>query len=108
MRPYLAHALAACLPLQLARGIQNKALEAMAMELPVLATSDALVGILSYPGLLSRVADDVPAMVESAVEILSQPREFDHAGRSCVLEHYNWDTNLKRMESYLEEKGDVN
>ena len=31
VRPYLAHALAACLPLQLARGIQNKALEAMAM-----------------------------------------------------------------------------
>ncbi len=38
VRPYLSHALAACLPLQLARGIQNKALEAMSMTLPVLAT----------------------------------------------------------------------
>ena len=50
VRPYLSHALAACLPLQLARGIQNKALEAMAMTLPVLATPDALVGIVDLPG----------------------------------------------------------
>ena len=101
VRPYLAHALAACLPLQLARGIQNKALEAMAMELPVLATSDALAGILDHPGAQSIVADDAPAMVRSAVDILSRPRQTNAAGRSCVLQHYNWDTNLKRMESFL-------
>lgn len=103
VRPYLAHALAACLPLQLARGIQNKALEAMAMELPVLATSDALVGILDAPGVLAHVADDPQAMIDSAVAILSQPRQYNTAGRECVLQHYNWDTNLKRMESYLEQ-----
>ncbi len=105
VRPYLAHALAACLPLQLARGIQNKALEAMAMELPVLATKGALVGILDYPNVNAHVADTPLEMIEQALAILSQPRQYNGAGRECVLEHYNWDTNLKRMESFLTRDG---
>jgi len=101
VRPYLAHALAACLPLQLARGIQNKALEAMAMQLPVLATSDALLGIVEYPDVLSYVANDPASMASAAVDILTGPRQTNLAGRECVLKHYNWDTNLKQMETYL-------
>lgn len=101
VRPYLAHALAACLPLQLARGIQNKALEAMAMELPVLATADALVGIIEHPGVLNVVADTPADMLEQAGRILREPRQRNSAGRDCVLTHYNWDTNLRQMESYL-------
>lgn len=106
VRPYLSHALAACLPLQLARGIQNKALEAMSMTLPVLATQDALVGIVEYPGVLSFVADDAKKMTEAALELLSSPRQSDNAGRDCVLKHYNWDTNLKRMEVFLLSDGE--
>lgn len=101
VRPYLHHALAACLPLQLARGIQNKALEAMSMTLPVLATQDALVGIVDYPGVLATVANDADAMIAAAVALLAQPRQVNTAGRACVLEHYNWDTNLRRMERFL-------
>ena len=101
VRPYLHYALAACLPLQIARGIQNKALEAMSMTLPVLATRDALVGIVDYPGVLSTVADDANAMVTAALALLAQPRQMNTAGRACVLEHYNWDTNLRRMEGFL-------
>ncbi|MBK6508973.1 MAG: TIGR03087 family PEP-CTERM/XrtA system glycosyltransferase [Haliea sp.] len=101
VRPYLHHALAACLPLQLARGIQNKALEAMSMTLPVLATEDALVGIVDYPGVLATVANDADAMISAAVVLLAVPRQANTAGRACVLEHYNWDTNLRRMERFL-------
>lgn len=101
VRPYLSHALAACLPLQMARGIQNKALEAMSMALPVLATSHALLGILSPPGALSFVADTAEEMTRMALDILTQPRQINSTGRACVLEHYNWDTNLKKMEASL-------
>lgn len=101
VRPYLAHALAACLPLQLARGIQNKALEAMAMTLPVIATREALVGIIDYPGVASSVASSAEEMASAALEVLAAPRQVNSAGRACVLEHYNWDTNLRRMESFL-------
>ena len=106
VRPYLSHAMAACLPLQLARGIQNKVLEAMAMTLPVLATENALVGIIDHPGVLSYVANNADDMSRLALEILSRPRQVNSAGRACVLENYNWDTNLKQMETFLlSEKG---
>jgi sugar transferase (PEP-CTERM/EpsH1 system associated) len=101
VRPYLHYAHAACLPLQIARGIQNKALEAMSMKLPVLATQDALTGIVDYPGVLSVVANDPAAMTSAALALLAQPRQMNTAGRECVLEHYNWDTNLRRMEEFL-------
>jgi glycosyltransferase involved in cell wall biosynthesis len=107
VRPYLSHALAACLPLQLARGIQNKALEAMSMTLPVLATQDALLGIVDFPGVLSIVANDGKAMAASALALLARPRQTNSAGRACVLEHYNWDTNLRRMEAFLISNGGV-
>jgi sugar transferase (PEP-CTERM/EpsH1 system associated) len=45
VRPYLQHAVAAVAPMRIARGLQNKVLEAIAMGLPVLASSDAIVGI---------------------------------------------------------------
>jgi len=101
VRPYLAHALAACLPLQLARGIQNKALEAMAMTLPIIATADALVGIIDFPEVLCRVANNAEEMTAAVLEVLAAPRQINSAGRACVLQHYNWDTNLRKMESYL-------
>ena len=50
MRPYLAHAAAAVAPLRLARGVQNKILEAMASRVPVVATPSALEGIAATPG----------------------------------------------------------
>jgi sugar transferase (PEP-CTERM/EpsH1 system associated) len=46
IRPYLAYAAAVVAPLQIARGIQNKVLEAMAMARPVVVTPQAAEGIL--------------------------------------------------------------
>lgn len=53
VRPYLAHAQVAVAPLRIARGVQNKVLEAMAMAKPVVATSAALDGITVDPQNLS-------------------------------------------------------
>jgi len=107
VRPYIAHAHGACLPLQIARGIQNKALEAMAMGLPVIATRDALVGIKDYPGALTYIADTPEQMIAAGRELLAKPRQLNEAGRACVLEHYNWDTNLRSLERYLLDQGEV-
>ena len=49
VRPYLAHASLAVAPLRIARGIQNKVLEAMAMEKIVIASPQAMEGIMRYP-----------------------------------------------------------
>ena len=102
VRPYIAHSALTVVPLRLARGIQNKVLEAMAMERPILATSNALQGIVSFPDFTPLVADDEKTLAEGAIAILSGAiKQDEKAGRVCVLEHYNWDTNLRRIELLL-------
>jgi sugar transferase (PEP-CTERM/EpsH1 system associated) len=102
VRPYLAHAHAAALPLRIARGIQNKVLESMAMQLPVLATPEAMIGIQDYPGFSPVVSEQPVVLAEAAIRLLRGERMPDEAGRACVLERYNWDANLQRIARLLE------
>ncbi len=105
VRPYLAHAHAAVAPLRIAQGVQNKVLEAMAMARPVVATSKALEGIQSCPGMESWRCDQPKAMARQVLAWLLDREEADLAGalgRECVLQHYNWEQNLQRVGSLLE------
>jgi sugar transferase (PEP-CTERM/EpsH1 system associated) len=101
VRPYLQHAWAACLPLRTARGIQNKVLEAMAMEKPVIASPQALTGIDDAPGFSPLVADSAAGLVEAATGLLRGDPRREPAARAFVREHFNWDTNLRRFEALL-------
>ncbi|MCB1923688.1 MAG: TIGR03087 family PEP-CTERM/XrtA system glycosyltransferase [Gammaproteobacteria bacterium] len=102
VRPYLAHARAAVLPLRIARGIQNKVLEAMAMQLAVIATPGAMTGIQPYPGFEPTISEDMGVLVEAAITRLREPREASPAARACVLERYDWNANLQRIGRLLE------
>lgn len=102
VRPYLAHARAAALPLRIARGIQNKVLEAMAMRLPVIATPGAMTGIQPCAGFAPRVSGEPAALAQAAIRLLEGPRQHDAAARACVLERYDWDANLERIARLLE------
>ena len=103
VRPYLAHAHAAVAPLRIARGVQNKVLEAMAMAKPVLATSAAVEGIeFNDPGVLL-VADDEYQMAEQAIRMLQPDTPADAAGaRQWVCRRYDWDTNLMQLNQLLD------
>ena len=102
VRPYLAHAHTSIMPLRIARGIQNKVLEAMAMQLPVIATPGAMTGIQAFPGFEPVISEDPDVLARAAVELLQQPPRQDAAARECVLQRYNWDSNLQRIERLLE------
>lgn len=102
VRPFLAHARAAALPLRIARGIQNKVLEAMAMQLPIIATPGAMTGIQPYPGFEPVISDEPQRLIEACVGRLSAPRHRDLAARDCVLQRYDWDANLQRVGRLLE------
>jgi sugar transferase (PEP-CTERM/EpsH1 system associated) len=60
VRPYIAHAAVAVAPLRIARGIQNKVLEAMAMATAVVVSPQALEGIDAEPGSELLLAEDAP------------------------------------------------
>lgn len=102
VRPYVAHAAAAVLPLRIARGIQNKVLEAMALERPVLATPSAMAGIEPCPESNPRVAETAEDLARAAIDLLQSGLLRDPGGRLCVQRHYNWDANLRRIGRLLD------
>lgn len=104
VRPYVAHAAAAVAPLRIARGVQNKVLEAMAMAKPVLATPAAMDGIVPNPRFAALVADDADRLAERTIALLADGDRdgLGRLGRDWVLEHYDWDTNLRPVAGWLE------
>ena len=106
IRPYMAHARAAVAPLRLARGIQNKVLEAMAMARPVLATEAAVEGIDIANGLEHFVTKDREELGERGAELLEMnEKETASLGlkaRRHVEEHYNWDSSKQKIARLLE------
>ncbi|OSM06851.1 TIGR03087 family PEP-CTERM/XrtA system glycosyltransferase [Magnetofaba australis] len=100
VRPYVAHAAAAVATLRIARGIQNKVLEAMAMGKAVLATPPAMEGARRLPGLERWISDDPAKLSAAAIELLAAPslaEEAGRIGRETVKQFYNWETNLNRI-----------
>jgi sugar transferase (PEP-CTERM/EpsH1 system associated) len=102
IRPYIAHAKLAIAPLRLARGIQNKVLEAMAMAKPVLASPQAAEGIEAQVGRELIVAEG-SELVRQALHLLRQngSDEIGIAGRARVLASYSWESSLSRFEQML-------
>ena len=70
VRPYLHRAAAAVVPLRIARGIQNKLLEAMATGLPVVSTTTARAGIEAQDGRDLFVADEPTGFAAAVVWII--------------------------------------
>ncbi|PTT78189.1 sugar transferase, partial [Pelomonas sp. HMWF004] len=105
VRPYLQHAAAVVAPLRLARGIQNKVLEAMAMARPVVAAGTCVKAITAQlvPGLAA--AEDAAAYVERLTALLSDRAAADAAGqgaRDFVLGAYSWEAHLLGLDRHLE------
>ncbi len=103
VRPYLAHATAAVAPMRVARGIQNKVLEAMAMARPVVLTAAALEGINADPGSEAVLAETAAAFAAACCRLAttSDGAEIGRAARLRVLREYDWDDNLRRFDDLL-------
>jgi len=103
IRPYLAHAALAVAPLRIARGLQNKVLEAMAMAKTVLASPQAAEGIQAQPGKELLVAADEDDFVRQALQLLkgSGAAAIGTAARARALASYSWQRNLSCFEELL-------
>jgi len=100
IRPYIAHAHCAVAPLRIARGVQNKVLEAMAMGKAVVTTSQAMSGIRLCDGLGSLIADEAHEMAQRVALYLSDQASANligKKGRECVMSNYNWENNLQLL-----------
>jgi len=106
VRPYLRHAALAVAPLRLARGVQNKVLEAMAMARPVLATSAATRGIdaVTPPGVT--IADTAESLASEALRLLNAAdcEALGAAARRFVTERFDWETSRRAFLALLAER----
>lgn len=102
VRPYVAHAHAVVASLRIARGIQNKVLEALAMEKVVLATPTAWEGIDDFDGRRGCISDDPAVIAEEALRALDrfEPARVP-AARAMVRERFDWARNLDAYEHVL-------
>lgn len=104
VRRYLVRASVCIVPLRVARGIQNKALEAMAMGKAVVCTPQAYEGLQAKPGEELVVAEGVDAFAAATIDLLrdrGKARRFGCQARRCVEQFYSWDTNLSLLDRIL-------
>jgi len=103
VRPYLAHASAAVAPLRIARGVQNKVLEAMAMGRPVVATPQALDGLRECAGMDWLVAERPEQLAALCLQVLRGEgvEGMGEKARACVCQHYSWGEHMDRLARLL-------
>lgn len=102
VRPHVLAADFAIAPLKIARGIQNKVLEALSCGRPVIATSEAATGIDSRGGMF--IADTPLAWMETLkkLECEKQHSEAKEMARGGIVEQYSWDAQLSPILEMLE------
>lgn len=112
MRPYLEQATIFVAPMRYGSGQQNKILEAMAMELPVITTPLSQEGIWAEaeeePPLV--VAESAPAFAERVLHLLARPEEgarLAEEGRQYMEKHFSWAESASKLEQmcYLAVEG---
>ncbi len=102
VRPYVANAAAIVCPLRIARGIQNKVLEGMAIGKAVIASLPAYEGVRAHAGTELLVADGADAFIARIREVL----EGQHPGLGTAARHamergYAWSSVLAHLNTYL-------
>jgi sugar transferase (PEP-CTERM/EpsH1 system associated) len=98
VRPYLAHSAVVVAPLRLARGVQNKVLEALAMARPAVVTPNAVQGIPSVLEAGVLVTADAAAMSEAVIRCLDAG-QAENQGRRFVIERYAWPQHLRKVSA---------
>ena len=103
-REYLRRATVVVVPLRIARGIQNKILEAMAMGIPVVATPQAFEGIEAKPDRDLMLGEDVEKIAEGVIKLIKEVflrKSLGKNARRVIENNYCWTKNLQKLNSIL-------
>ena len=101
VRPYILGAKVAVAPLQIARGLQNKVLEAMSMAKPVVVTSMAIEGIEGRNDNV-RVSDDPQLFCDHVCDYLELSQSAGQS-RQWILDNLQWNESLSRLPTLFKD-----
>ncbi len=110
IRHYLYNSAVFVAPLRIGAGIQNKVLEAMAMQVPVVATSVANGGIKASDRKHLLIADSAETFAASVVELLRDrqlQKKLSKEARFFVEENFSWENSVDSLEREMAEAGDA-
>lgn len=105
VRPYVTRAALTVAPLRIARGTQNKILEAMAMGIPVVCSQIAAGGVDAIPGEHLLAADSPTDQADAILRVLEDPalrERLARAGRERVLTNHAWPSSMRRLDAIIE------
>ena len=99
VRPYIFHSDVVVAPMRIARGVQNKVLEGMAMAKPVVVSPAALEGIQATVGDEIVLVEQVNEYVKAILDLLNSDRgvEIGMRARQRVVEDYSWQSNVDAL-----------
>ncbi len=87
-------------PLRIARGVQNKVLEAMAMGKPVVASAAAAEGIAAQHGkhfLIAKSAAEEAQQVSQLIKDRPFADQLGDAAKQLIHSCYSWDSQLSNL-----------
>lgn len=105
VRPYLYRSALMIAPLNIARGTQNKILEAMASGVPVVTSRVAAGGVDAADPEHFLVASSPEEYAAAILRILDDPaerRRLSRAGRARMLSHHAWDKSMRKLDGIIE------
>ena len=105
VRPFIRKSALMVAPLNIARGTQNKILEAMAMGVPVVTSTIAAGGVDAESETHFLVADTPPAYAQAIMRIIDSPAERNRlamAGRQRMLSHHAWPRSMERLDGIID------
>jgi sugar transferase (PEP-CTERM/EpsH1 system associated) len=103
VRPYVAAADVVVAPLRIARGIQNKVLEGMAMARPCVTTPGALEGINAARGRDLLTGETAEQIADAVLQVLEGRASagLGAAARAFVLANHEWSANLRKLDDLV-------
>jgi polysaccharide biosynthesis protein PslH len=105
VRPFLRKSALMVAPLNIARGTQNKILEAMALGVPVVTSRIAAGGVDATNHEHFVVAETPAQFADAILRITGDPAErqrLARAGRARMLSHHAWDQSMRRLDGIIE------
>ncbi|GGF65840.1 TIGR03087 family PEP-CTERM/XrtA system glycosyltransferase [Alteromonas lipolytica] len=106
VRPYVSQSQLCVAPLRIARGVQNKVLEAMSMAKPVVMTSMGQEGIALPAQQTPLVEDDAAHQAKIINDLINDAAKLSGIGeenREWIIQRYGWDGALALLDQLLEQ-----
>jgi sugar transferase (PEP-CTERM/EpsH1 system associated) len=105
VRPFIAKAQCIVAPMQIARGIQNKVLEAMSLNKPIVVSSMAMEGINAMQSADIIIADEASDVVTHCLSFFEKNNENQESlNRKWILAHFTWQQTLLPLKQYFSDQ----